>query len=129
MIRYKTKIAAYREDVAEYGYHGECNWEAVKDGNRSLEDFVATLTDEQLMYLCIGDYKDSRKDTDEVMDVIGDASGTVAGAAGETTNRLSKLGIKSVVMADGPAGLRLSVSYRLEGDVAKEVDSGVKKNK
>lgn len=122
VARYEARRTVYREEITEYAYHGECSWEAVREGSRSLEDFVAGLTDEQLMYLCVGDYKDSQKETDEVMDVIGDASGTIAGAAGETTARLREAGVESAVMADGPAGLRLSVAYRLEDNVAKEVE-------
>ncbi len=112
----------YRSEPEAYLYRGECTWKEVKEGTRPLGDFVASLTNEQLSYLCIGDYKESQKDTDEVMDVIGDASGTVAGAAGETTTRLEGLGVGRAVMADGPAGLRLSTAYRLEGNVAKQAE-------
>ncbi len=43
--------------------------------------------------------------------VIGNAAFAVAGAAGETTTLLKDKGIKSMVMADGPAGLRLTPQY------------------
>ncbi|MDE7186973.1 MAG: hypothetical protein K2O13_05645 [Lachnospiraceae bacterium] len=117
-----TRKTVYRSEPEAYPYRGECTWKEVKEGTKPLGDFVASLTDEQLSCLCIGDYKESQKDTDEVMDVIGDASGTVAGAAGETTTRLEGLGVGSAVMADGPAGLRLSTAYSLEGNVAKQAE-------
>lgn len=121
-----TREAVYRQEPTPFTNRGECSWREVTEGRRPLEDFVAALDDAQLAYLCIGDHKESLKDTDEVMDVIGDASGTVAGAAGETTARLSDLGVGSVVMADGPAGLRLSTAYSLEGGVANAVDQEAK---
>ena len=43
--------------------------------------------------------------------VIGNAARQVAGAAGETTSMLKDKGIKTLIMADGPAGLRLSRDY------------------
>lgn len=45
------------------------------------------------------------------LSIIGNASKNVAGAAGESTSELSHKGIKAMVMADGPAGLRLSQNF------------------
>ena len=76
-------------------------------GKKTMEEFVGGLTDEQLAYLCIGAYKEC----EDMMEVIGNASISVAGAAGETTQQLKELGTPTLVMADGPAGLRLSPTY------------------
>jgi len=46
-----------------------------------------------------------------VLNVVGDASRSVAGAAGETAGALRDKGIGTLVMADGPAGIRLSRDY------------------
>lgn len=47
---------------------------------------------------------------------LGNASEAVPGAAGETTSVLKdRLGIPGAVMADGPAGLRLTQSYLRDG--------------
>ena len=91
-------------------------WSEVLDGSKTMDEFVGGLTDDQLAFLCIGAYNVDAKD---MMEVIGNASSTVAGAAGETTQQLKSLGTPSLVMADGPAGLRLSTSYKLDGENAK----------
>ena len=68
---------------------------------------VKNLSDEELMYLAIGSFDPGAG----IMSVIGNASKSVAGAAGQTTHLLGKHNIKSYVMADGPAGIRLSREY------------------
>jgi len=45
-------------------------------------------------------------------DVIGNASAHVPGAAGETTGELMELGVRNLILADGPAGLRLQQHYQ-----------------
>ena len=94
---------------------GSVTWNDVKNGEKTIEEFADSLTDEQLAYLCIGAYKDS----EDLMEVIGNASTTVAGAAGETTGYLKELGLPGIIMADGPAGLRLSQSYVIKDGAAK----------
>lgn len=65
------------------------------------------LSDEELAYLSVGAF-DPRAG---VLNVIGNAGRSVAGAAGETSRMLKYQGIPSLVMADGPAGLRLAKDY------------------
>ncbi len=72
-----------------------------------IDERVKTLTDEELAYLVIGGFDPNAKG----LSIIGNASRLVAGAAGETTAQLKKKGIQPLVMADGPAGLRLCRSY------------------
>ena len=62
------------------------------------------LTNEQLALLNTGAFKTKKGSTS----VIGNAAGKVCGAAGES---FSMEGIPPMVMADGPAGLRLSKSF------------------
>lgn len=109
------KEAVYSELPEELAGQDPCTWQEVVNGEKTLEDFVAGLTDEQLACLCIGAYKDSG----DLLEVIGNASSQVAGAAGETTNWLQETGLPGLVMADGPAGLRLSVQYTVEDGNAK----------
>jgi beta-glucosidase len=46
-----------------------------------------------------------------IASVIGEASASVAGAAGESCKRFLEKGVGSIVMADGPAGVRISKRY------------------
>lgn len=110
------KTVAYAEVMPELTGAG-CSFADVKNGTKSLDEFVAGLTDEQMAYLCIGAYKESTGKS--VMEVIGSASFGVAGAAGETTGQLAELGVEALVMADGPAGLRLNTCYTYVDGVAK----------
>ncbi len=110
-----VKEVVYQKVPAEILAGPAAKWEEVTDGNKTLDEFVAGLTDEQLAYLCIGAYKDA----EDLMEVIGNAASTVAGAAGETTHRLEELGVPALVMADGPAGIRLAPTYKMVGGTAK----------
>ncbi len=70
-----------------------------------IDPIAETLSDEELCLLNIGAF-----DAGGTMSVIGEASRSVAGAAGETA-ALKDKGVPALVMADGPAGLRLSRQY------------------
>ncbi|WP_277935185.1 beta-glucosidase [Parablautia muri] len=116
-----VKEISYQEMPTEIPAGPTVKWEEVVSGDRSVDEFVAGLTDEQLAYLCIGAYKES----DDFMEVIGNASKGVAGAAGETTRKLEDLGTPALVMADGPAGLRLAQAYRVVDGAAKALSSSL----
>lgn len=75
-----------------------------------VDEVVDNMSDEELCYLNIGAF-DPKKGA---LSVIGNASQSVAGAAGETTSCLKGKGVPNLVMADGPAGLRLSRQYTLD---------------
>ena len=58
--------------------------------------------------------------------VLGSAGWHVPGSAGETTEALEgKYGIRSLVMADGPAGLRLRQSYEVDKESGAVYGVGV----
>lgn len=73
----------------------------------AIDEKVKALSDEELAYLGIGAFHPKGG----VLSIIGNAAKHIAGAAGETTSMLKDRGIRSLVMADGPAGLRLSLKY------------------
>lgn len=77
------------------------------------------MTDSELAYLCIGGFRE-----DGSKSVIGNAGLQVAGAAGETTENFLDRGIPSLIMADGPAGLRLSREYGVDEQGVYSLDQG-----
>ncbi len=70
------------------------------------------MSTEQLISMSLGNFNPKHG----VLGVIGGASSTVAGAAGETSETSKEFGIPTLVMADGPAGLRLSREYYMDGE-------------
>ncbi len=68
---------------------------------------VKALTDKELAYSGVGYYNPKGG----ILSIIGNASAKIAGAAGETTSLLKEKGFDSVIMADGPSGLRLSREF------------------
>jgi len=80
-----------------------------------IDELVKGLTDEQLAYANIGEFSGS-------MSIIGQASKQVAGAAGESTSQAP--GIPAMVMADGPAGLRLSQQFYRDEKGAHGIGAG-----
>lgn len=68
---------------------------------------VKSLTDEQLAYLNTG----AAAAGGGLLGIIGNAGKRVCGAAGETSEAAEHLGCPVLVMADGPAGLRLTRKY------------------
>lgn len=82
----------------------------VKAGNATLDELVSQLTVEELTELCIGTARGGFGS----QSIIGAASLT-PGAAGDTTGSMEAIrNIRSMVLADGPAGLRLSKSFMLD---------------
>jgi len=82
-----------------------------------IDELVKGLTDEQLAYANIGEFSGS-------VSVIGQASKQVSGAAGESTNQMEHLGFPAMVMADGPAGLRLSPQFYRDAKGVHAVGQG-----
>ena len=70
--------------------------------------FVRGLTNDQLSHICVGRFKEKGGEAT----VIGSASQQIPGAAGETYGGLPQ--VPGIVMADGPAGLRLLTEYTMD---------------
>lgn len=81
-------------------------------GKASIDEVIAAMTLEEKAHLVIGTGMAGATGDNAV---IGSTKGIVPGAAG-TTYPIPRLGIPAVVLADGPAGLRIDPTR--EGDSA-----------
>lgn len=113
--RIEKRQIIYSTAPQELSESDHCKWEDVVAGTKTMDAFIGGLCEEQLVCLCLGAYETGADD----MSIIGSASFSIAGAAGETTNQLKQQGIPAMTMADGPAGLRLSTEYQVIGDKIK----------
>lgn len=89
-----------------------CGPSAPQLGKASLDDVIAAMTLEEKAHLVIGTGMAGFTGDSAV---IGETKALVPGAAG-TTYPIERLGIPAVVLADGPAGLR--INPKREGDSA-----------
>ena len=77
-----------------------------------IDTGVRKLNDEQLIKMNIGAYDPKGG----IVSMIGNSGFTVAGAAGQSFMQAMDIGIPSMAMADGPAGVRISKEYALDKD-------------
>lgn len=75
-----------------------------------IDPLAASLSDEELAMMSVGAFDPKAG----ALSVIGNASTAVPGAAGESSHALSDRGVPFLVMADGPAGLRLTRTFALD---------------
>jgi beta-glucosidase len=81
----------------------------VVNGKATLEELVAQLSSEQLAALNCGT---GWGVSDDKNPMVGGSSESVPGAAGETTHTLKEaFGIPSIVVADGPGGIRVAQTF------------------
>jgi beta-glucosidase len=110
--KFTTSVIEYQIDrpVLKDKRSGEkLTMDDVKSGNATLKELVAQLTLEEMANLCVGLFDHSASN------VVGSASGSVVGAAGETIG-IPDRKIIPTVNADGPAGLRLQPHFKTTAD-------------
>ena len=86
--------------------------ENVLNGKATLDELIAQLSVEELAELTVGAERGGLGS----VSTVGAASTAVPGAAGDTSMALMETrGVSNLVLADGPAGLRLSKSFVTDG--------------
>lgn len=106
----RTHEAAYNAEIAEMKTEKETIITVgdVLSGEASIDELVAQLTVSELTDLVLG----TSRGGFATSSTIGAASAACPGAAGDTTSvLLESRGVPNLVLADGPAGLRLSRSF------------------
>ncbi|MCR5059654.1 MAG: glycoside hydrolase family 3 C-terminal domain-containing protein [Saccharofermentans sp.] len=90
-----------------------CTMQDVISGEITAEDLVAQLTPEEMTHITVGAFGGDRKDDT----VVGSQALLVPGAAAETTKQFIKSrDIPSLVLADGPAGIRIKPVFKTYAD-------------
>lgn len=111
----RRKMAEIPEDVPHLTVTPEAFREVSHDFPCAISpdaaDAVKHLTDEQLAKLCAGAYSETSG-----KGMVGNASVKVSGAAGQTRPDPERDGDSSLVLADGPAGLRLDARVGTKAD-------------
>ncbi|MBD5489587.1 MAG: beta-glucosidase [Lachnospiraceae bacterium] len=103
-------VMSYQEGRCEYitDKSYPLTMQDILDRKCSVEELTAQLSIEELADFCVGTLR-SRSDQ-----VVGNASYTVPGAAGDTSSVCKETrGIKNMILADGPAGLRLQPHFKI----------------
>lgn len=107
----ETRQAVYQETREPYttAQSKTLTLEDVRHGVCAVEELTAQLTVEEMATLCVGTLR-----LDEGS-VVGNASYLVPGAAGDTSAILEQSrGIRPLILADGPAGLRLQPIFKTD---------------
>lgn len=113
-----TKKAVYTEELREFSANEKAEKltaDDVRSRRASLEELVAQLTVEEMAEICNGTAGGGVSEGGEA--VIGSSSAAVPGAAGDTTSLLlADRNIQNIILADGPAGLRLMPRFEVTAD-------------
>lgn len=111
----QTKFAEYevmRRTLKDKKPEQVLTLEDVKEGKATIDELVAQLTVEEMAELCVGTERELGGGN-----VVGSASACVPGAAGDTTSSLMKTRkVPNLILADGPAGLRLQKHFKTDKD-------------
>ena len=116
--KFRLSAEKFITEVAEYRNENNPLFSEVTDkikvddlvnGKYSVDELIAQLSQEELTDLCVGT---ARKGSGESA-VVGSSSMMCPGAAGDTYPNTDR-NIGSLIMADGPAGLRLSRTFKAD---------------
>ena len=94
------------------------NLDMILSGKATIEDMVSELSVRELALLAVGKHKEEEVDEESKKDEIaGNSSISVPGAAADTSDCIfESRGVRKLVTADGPAGLRLQPVFKTDLD-------------
>lgn len=104
------ETVVYKESCIEKKFSGERKiiLDDVRSGTASLDELVSQLSVEEMAEMCVG----TAREGIGAESMIGAASNAVPGAAGDTSSiLLADRNVSNLILADGPAGLRLSTFF------------------
>lgn len=109
------------EKVVQIGDKSDATLLDVYNGDVTIEEFVAKMSLEELATLnCGSGWGVANENTP----VVGSSSDTIPGAAGETTVKyFDTHGIPSIVVADGPGGIRIKQEYEATDVTTGEIET------
>ncbi len=108
LITKRNKYQEKKKTLSKTEKQNRITMQDVRSGKASLEDLISQLNVAELVNLCVGSDRSSFED----FSTIGKAAKAIPGAAGESTSALiSDRDIRNLIMADGPAGLRLTPTF------------------
>lgn len=107
-VDYEKRIKDERPAALEYTGDRGIKLSDVRSGKSTMSEFIAQLSDDDMMYLSIGEGMSSPK-----------ARPGNTGVFGGVTDRLSYFGIPVVCLEDGPSGIRMD-----NGDKATSMPNG-----
>lgn len=112
-----AEYAGLHEELPKSSRAEKLTMDDVRAGRASLEELVSQLTAEEMATLCVGTARGA-----DMGNVVGTSSAAVPGAAGDTTSlMIEDRNIRNMILADGPAGLRLQpVFHSRNGELVKE---------
>ena len=114
-------ITIHGEDIVPetIEYHG-----AYEDTSQEVRDFVDALSLEELITLSTGDIAKgiNADSSDSSSAQLGSAGTAVPGSAAQTSDCVADRGLADIVLADGPAGLRLNQSYQVVNGIPIPAD-------
>ncbi len=109
----ETKTVSYTAENAQVAANPSSTKVTMDDvlaGKATLDDLVGQLTVPEMAELCVGTSRGQMGMGGA--EVIGNASAVCPGAAGDSTSlMIDDRDIRNMVLADGPAGLRLSKHF------------------